>query len=82
MATPTAQTNQTRPTLTVPGAPKPLAEPAPIVLSGVAPRPLFTTTTEDVPDVEAPKARKLNARTLAEHAAGVAAISQYAPAQD
>lgn len=58
----------------------PIAEPRPI--TGIAPRPLFQTTTEDAPPVAAPvHVRKLNAKTLAEHAAGKEAISQYAPAE-
>jgi hypothetical protein len=58
-----------------------IAEPRPI--TGVAPRPLFQTTTEDAPQKPnvAPAVRKLTAKTLAEHAAGKEAISQYAPAE-
>lgn len=48
---------------------------APRPLTGIAPRPLFQTVVE--PDPEPVKVRALNAKTLAEHAAGVEAISQY-----
>jgi hypothetical protein len=57
-----------------------VAEPRNLI--GVS-RPLFETTTEGAPPpVAAPvHVRKLNAKTLAEHAAGKEAISQYAPAE-
>lgn len=66
------------PTKTKP-APEVTPEVTDIVLPakplGIAPRPLFQTVVEE--DEPAPVVRKLNARTLAEHAAGKAAISQY-----
>jgi hypothetical protein len=57
-----------------------VAEPRNLI--GVS-RPLFETTTEGAPPpVAAPVPRKLTAKTLAEHAAGKEAISQYAPASE
>lgn len=51
---------------------------APLPLLGTS-RPIFTTTVEDAPMPA--KARALNPKTLAEQAAGRAAISQYLPAE-
>jgi len=45
-------------------------------------RARFIVTTGDAPVFNGPTTAKLNAKTLAEHAAGKAALAQYAPASE
>jgi hypothetical protein len=85
--------NPTRPVLTIPAA-KPEVTPEVIAAPGAeldaardaafndARASRFVTTTGDAPVFNGPtNLGKLNAKTLAEHAAGKEALAQYAPAE-